>query len=51
MLRVFLIIAGGLAAVYLFAAIAFYQAFKNWTPMCGRRPAKGFMLRFSNRDQ
>ncbi len=48
-MRVFLIVAAGLAAVYLFAAIAFYQAFKNWTPMCGSRPAKGLALRFLNK--
>ncbi len=45
-MQIFLMIVGGLAAVYVFAAVAFYQAFKNWTPMCGTRPSKGIKLQF-----
>lgn len=32
-----LIIAAIAAAVYGYAAIAFYYGFKNWYPMCGSK--------------
>ena len=31
----FLIIAAVLAAIYLYATIAYYYLFKNWRPLCG----------------
>ncbi|MDH4162889.1 MAG: hypothetical protein OEW15_09415 [Nitrospirota bacterium] len=34
-MKIFLIIAAAAAAVYIYAAIAFYYGFKNWYPMCG----------------
>ncbi|HSB32888.1 MAG TPA: hypothetical protein VLG39_00380 [Nitrospirota bacterium] len=45
-MNILLIIAAVLAAVYGFAAIGYYYAFKNWSPMCGSRksssvPVKG----------
>lgn len=36
-MNIFLTIAAVLAAVYGFAAIGYYYAFKNWSPMCGSR--------------
>ena len=36
-MNIFLIVAALLAAVYGFAAIGYYYAFKNWSPMCGSR--------------
>jgi hypothetical protein len=30
-----LIIIAVIAAIYIYAAIANYYGFKNWTPMCG----------------
>ncbi len=28
------------AAIYVYAAIAYYYSFKNWLPMCGCRGGK-----------
>ena len=30
-----LIIVAIVAAIYIYAAIAYYYAFKNWYPLCG----------------
>jgi len=41
----FLIVAAVLAAIYLYATIAYYYLFKNWRPLCGgsRSSKKGPM--------
>ncbi len=31
----FLIIVAVIAAVYIYAAVAYYLGFKNWHPLCG----------------
>ena len=31
----FLIIVAIVAAIYIYAAIAYYYAYKNWNPLCG----------------
>jgi hypothetical protein len=36
-MNTFFIIIIVLAAVYGFAAVGYYYAFKNWKPMCGSR--------------
>ena len=36
----FLIIAAIAAMVYLYALIAFYYGFKNWSPLCGCKGGK-----------
>ncbi len=34
-MTIFLIIAAVAAAIYIYAAIAYYYDFKNWNPLCG----------------
>ncbi len=34
-MTIFLIIVAVAAAIYIFAAIAYYYGFKNWYPLCG----------------
>jgi len=34
-MTIVLIIAAIAAAIYIYAAVAFYYGFKNWNPMCG----------------
>jgi hypothetical protein len=34
-MTILLVIAVIAAAIYLYAAVAYYQAFKNWSPLCG----------------
>lgn len=34
-MNVILIIAAIAAAIYIYAALACYYAFKNWRPLCG----------------
>jgi hypothetical protein len=36
-MTILLIIVAIAAAIYLYAAIAFYYGFKNWNPLCGCR--------------
>ncbi len=36
----FLIIVAIVAAIYIYAAIAYYYGFKNWYPLCGCKGAK-----------
>jgi len=37
---VVLIILAAIAAIYIYAAIAYYYAFKNWIPFCGCKGAE-----------
>ncbi len=39
-MTIVLIIAGIAAAIYIYAAIAYYYGFKNWNPMCGCKGAE-----------
>ena len=34
-MTIVLIIAAIAAAIYIYAAVAYYYGFKNWYPMCG----------------
>ncbi len=34
-MTIVLIIAAIVAAIYIYAAIAYYYGFKNWYPLCG----------------
>ncbi|MDA8100596.1 MAG: hypothetical protein M0042_13345 [Nitrospiraceae bacterium] len=34
-MTIILIIAAGVLAIYAYAAVAYYQGFKNWYPFCG----------------
>jgi len=34
------IIAAVIAAIYIYAAVAYYYGFKNWAPLCGCRGAE-----------
>ncbi len=36
-MAIFLIVAGIVAAIYLYAALAYYYGLKNWNPLCGCR--------------
>ncbi len=36
-MTILLIIVAIAAAIYIYAAIAFYFGFKNWNPLCGCR--------------
>jgi hypothetical protein len=38
-MTILLIIIAVIAAVYIYAAIAYYYAFKDWNPFCGCRGA------------
>jgi len=35
MTNLLMIIFAVIAAIYIYAAIGYYYAFKNWNPMCG----------------
>ena len=35
-----LIIAAIVAAIYIYAALAYYYGFKNWNPLCGCKRTK-----------
>jgi hypothetical protein len=39
-MTIFLTIAAIAAAIYLYAAVAYYYGFKNWFPMCGCKGGK-----------
>ncbi len=34
-MKILLLIAAIAAAIYIYAALAYYFAFKNWRPLCG----------------
>ncbi len=39
-MMIFLIIAAIAAAIYIYAAVAYYYNFKNWNPLCGCKGAE-----------
>ncbi len=40
MVTIILIIIGVVAAIYVYATLAFYYGFKNWYPLCGTKSSQ-----------
>jgi hypothetical protein len=40
MVTIMLIIIAVVAAIYLYATLAFYYGFKNWYPLCGTKSSQ-----------
>ena len=39
-MTILLIVVGAIAAIYIYATVAYYYAFKNWIPFCGCKGAE-----------